>query len=100
MKSVYRGESIMVLWSGQMTKMAEVAFTLPNGKRLVHIPPKLGLDVGSLVYWVFHPLDPWLGRMDAYLYTFKESGLTSHWDKKRLSVILQDIPITRKKKNH
>ncbi len=86
MKSVHEGESIMVLWSGQLTKMAEVAFTLPNGERLVHIPPKLALDVGSLVYWTFNPFDPWLERMNVYLYTFKESGITLHWDKQRLLV--------------
>ncbi len=86
MKSVYEGDSVMILWSGQLSKMAAIAFTLPTGERLVHIPKHLGLEPGVLTFWTFHPLYTWLKKFDNYLYSFKETGLMEHWDSKLMSV--------------
>ncbi len=80
MKNVYEGKSVMILWRSQLTKMAAIAFTLPTGKRLVHIPKHIGVDIKILTVWTFHPLHTWLERLNPYLYLFKETGLMEHWD--------------------
>ncbi len=79
LKRVFHREAVLVEYSELLKTSAEAALTLPNGETLVHIPDDLELLPQHYTVWTFHPLNPWIHRVDGFLHAFAETGLIFHW---------------------
>ncbi len=76
MTDVYEGNSVMVEYSGFVNNLVKVAFMMPDGEALVHVPSTpLGFNITAETIWAFHPLNPWLHRFEPLLHSFLEIGL-------------------------
>ncbi len=76
MIDVYKGNSVMVEYTQFVQNMVRVAFMMPDGEKLVHVPAvPLGFNISAVTIWAFHPLNPWLHRFEPLLHSFHERGL-------------------------
>ncbi len=72
-------------WPSGVDTTLAAGFTLQNGEELVHSSLLFSLDKAARIYdgWAFHPLNPWLDRIDSFLFNFREMGLENEvWEKR------------------
>ncbi len=66
-------------WPAVIFTTLAAGFTLQNGEKLVHSSLLFNVDERARMYdgWAFHPLNPWLERLEPFLFNFIEMGLQS-----------------------
>lgn len=78
MKNVYLHKSAMMEYGQIIDTTVQTAFTLPNGKKLVHISKAADIAVSWYTSWPFHPLNPWFDRINRFVESMVETGVKQH----------------------
>ncbi len=78
MKDVYLHKAAMMEYGPIIDTTVQTAFTLPNGKILVHISKAADMSNSWYTSWPFHPLNPWFDRINRFVESMVETGVKQH----------------------
>ncbi len=82
LKEVYRGDSLFVEYQPLLQSAVDAAFSLRNGRPLLHISGNIGSWSGSTMFisQQFRTGSPLVTRFRPLMYAAYENGLTYQWE--------------------